>query len=276
MTLNVWTASRSELGVLEGLPYGTPDFSARVVALQLDPHTDQGARRVHLVRGQIDRIVRRLGGDIFQKVAHLGCGPGVVAGCVPMEMQEYMGFDISPAAIRHAREEYSRDRRYRFRMADIRHDLGMDGSCTLVLLPYEVLNQFNEVGVRCVAANICSALSATGVAVVEIRNVELTQQTGHQFSVQMLDRSIFSSLPHYLRVTSGYNETARTYVDEFVVTWAHGSKVFYSIVWLYTLEELGAIFGEVGLEVFAVEYDKPYQTDNSLTAYNPMLFIRRR
>lgn len=161
-------------------------------------------------------------------------------------------------------------------MADIRHDLGIDGSCTLVLLPYEVLNQFNEVGVRCVAANICSALSAKGVAVVEIRNLELTKQAEHQFSVQMLDRSIFSSLPHYLHVTSGYNETARTYVDEFVVTSAHGSKVFYSIVWLYALEELDAIFGEIGLEIFAVEYDKPYQTDNYLTAFNPMLFIRRR
>jgi len=91
------------------IPWHDPAFSARMLAVHLDPETHMASRAPAVISRHVDWLLAQLDHPAQARILDVGCGPGLYCHELARRGHTTVGFDFAPAplnwAIRTAREE---------------------------------------------------------------------------------------------------------------------------------------------------------------------------
>lgn len=198
----------------------------------LYPHRDEDdARRAIAL---IQRIAPWQSGD---RVLDLACGPGRHAAELERLGAHVVGFDLSRAMLRRARE--------RSRAALVRGDMRAlpfrGGSFRLAVNLFTSFGYFLDDGEhRLVVAQVAAALAAGGRFVLDYLNAAQVRRA-------LETESERREPPHDVRITRRIGADGRFVIKEIELRDA--GRTFQERVRLYDPEELAALFVEAGLRV---------------------------
>jgi SAM-dependent methyltransferase len=149
-----------------GLPWGDPDFSARMLREHLDQHHDMASRREATIDGHVEWL--RALAPQGTRVLDLGCGPGLYLERFARVGYNGVGIDVSPASIEYASrraQEHQLDASYA--LSDFRR-LEVDGEFDLILCLFGELSTVPIDDVRDVLDMASTHLNARGRVVIEL------------------------------------------------------------------------------------------------------------
>lgn len=252
---------RKECHELTAVPstalYADATFAVFSIAQQLAAYTDDGSRRLSLRR----REVRLLGDRPDGRVLDLMCGVGAYVAALEAEGRmwiDYLGVDVSPVALRVARQRYG-SWGARFCCQDVTaEDLLMHG-CDTVLLMYEAINNLGREGARTVLCRIGAALEPGGRALLDVQlsNADRAAPTGAAREATVLDPGTAAPVAGAGVVASRtvpVTSTSVEQVTEHHVHWLDRTGCLYHVgyrwwepSWSFLLD----LFGAAGLRVVA-------------------------
>lgn len=269
-----------EVEHLRLLPYETRPFCDRVLAAHLDQTTDQSSRRITSIRRQVKWLHRRLPRPALTRVFHPLCGPGLFAAALrDSGTEDYLGIDISPAAIDYANVVLRLPARFVFREADALDAEAQPppGSFRLALLSYEALNAFPPGRALALLRLARRALDTDGVLAAEVRVAPPHLGTFPPRSAEHRPHgSIFSDQPHLL-LTEWAALGSRTEVmgHRFVVVSEAGSTaVHHSLVWRYSRPRLFELVAAAGFVAPVLARPLALPTDHPDVAADRFLLAR--
>jgi len=149
------------------LPWGDPEFSARMLAEHLDDRHDLASRR----RATIDahaRWLAQVGPAKGRRVLDLGCGPGLYLERFASMGWSCVGVDVAPAAIEYAQNRAAQTGdECEYMLGDFR-DARIEGSFDLVLCLFGELSTVPLDDLQVVLERMGQSLTSEGRAVVEL------------------------------------------------------------------------------------------------------------
>jgi len=236
----------ADLMSLPGLPYTDALFCRRLVELQLDGRSDQGSRRPGF-RAQLMSWFSKF---ILPEdsVIHPMCGPGLILGDLPV-VGRYVGVDINPFAIAHARLTLKPGTHVSFETANaIGCDLG-DNMYSLALLTYESVNAFDTSTLRMLFAAIRRALVPGGRLLLDFRPCAgFLKDPSGQATHTAVTGSLFSQHTHFL--VDEWRYLGRSvFVHRLTllpITLSRPAHVFHTVAWLYSEYELDSLLLSFG------------------------------
>ncbi len=246
----------------------------RIARVQLDPHSDIGARDVAAVTREVDW----LGATGDERIFHPLCGPGTYASVIRRSSgcRWYVGHDINASAVRWGRQR-NPDRDYVFRTARFgvgtrvpRHDLA--------LLSYEAVNVFAPDELPTILAALADGLAPGGRLFIDVRTPD---DPGVPIGVRRSEHvpagtGIFSTAEHDLDYATQLDCDGRLLVQRFRLRFGHRDEEFFSWLWLYEPDELVALGRAAGLWPSATAHLHPrsVQNTNGANGSVQMLFER--
>ncbi len=206
----------------------------------LYPHRDEedARRAVDLIRG----VVRWSAGD---RILDLACGPGRHAAALERLGGRVVGFDLSRAMLRRARE--------RTRVGLVRGDMRAlpfrDGSFALAVNLFTSFGYFlSDDEHRRVVHQVAAALASGGHFVLDYLNAELVRRTV-QLSQEAEGRAGTDDRRTEVRVTRRIGQGGRFVIKEIELR--DEGRRFEERVRLYSPDELAALLMDSGLHVVA-------------------------
>ena len=206
----------------------------------LYPHRDEedARRAVDLIRG----VVRWSAGD---RILDLACGPGRHAAALERLGGRVVGFDLSRAMLRRARE--------RTRVGLVRGDMRAlpfrAGSFALAVNLFTSFGYFlSDDEHRRVVYQVAAALAPGGHFVLDYLNAELVRRTV-QRSADAERRSGAGERRTEVRVTRRIGQGGRFVIKEIELR--DEGRRFEERVRLYSVDELAALLTDSGLRVVA-------------------------
>ena len=232
------------------LDWSRPEYSRRLLREHLDQSHDGASRRLGQVGAHVRRLARLLPPPPA-RILDAGCGPGLYATRLAKLGYEVEGFDVSPAAIRHARSDARRlhvSGRTSFRRQDLA-GLNIGAEFDAALLIYFVLEAFPRAKQPQVLRRIARALLPQGKLVAELR-LRPDQPPGRTTWWDVVDESVLSDRRHLLLGDALYEPRRHTYVLREIAVFDDGRVAAQQTSgWLCPFESIPALFGRAGLRV---------------------------
>ncbi|MBE1582303.1 class I SAM-dependent methyltransferase [Nonomuraea angiospora] len=246
-----------EAAALAPMPYHDPVFSERMLRLHLDTTTDEASRRPELVAAHLDLLAPFLLSSARLEVLHPACGPGLIAEAMVRagwEVKRYVGVDIGPATVRHARDHAPPGFDYRHGDARDLEQLVPERDFGLAMLTYETLNLFAHADLRELLARVGDMLVDGGIFVAECRGPlagTIDQRRVHRYP----KGSLFADGPHVILdewATIGSPPTVVVRRMTVLGSSRERPEVYHSVIWSYSIGELSGMFEEAGFDIVDV------------------------
>ncbi len=238
------------------LDWSRPGFSRRLLHEHLDQSHDGASRRLGLITAHVRRLGRLLQRPPA-RILDAGCGPGLYATRLAQAGYEVTGVDVSPAAIRHARQEAKRmglATRVRFTQSDLRTLNSLEGFDAALLI-YFVLEAFPRLDQPRVLRRVARTLREGGRLIAEMR-LRPDQAPGRTTWWDVVDESVLSGRRHLLLGDGHYDPRRHTYVLRETAVFDDGSVASQQTSgWLCPYESIPALFAQGGFRVERV-YDE--------------------
>ncbi|GGK16335.1 hypothetical protein GCM10010124_06150 [Pilimelia terevasa] len=269
------TCTAAELDALPMLPFGSADFSRRLLRQQLDESTNDSSRRADLVAHQLARVFAEPSVALPRAVHHPMCGPGrYAAALATLGVRRYRGVDAAPAVVHHARRNCRRLAGYDFAVGEATAEgsLPPAGVFDTVLLSYDAANFLPPARRTRFTAALADRLPAGGQIIFDLRLREdgpagfldgrsVTRRAGG---------SLFGERDHLLLQEGVSRDGGAVLGHRFLAVRLqppHRVSVFHSILWVPSLSEFTADLDAVGLTVTWVAQPFAGLSDPDLQAH---------
>gem|GEM_PF-180502 len=215
------------------IPWHEPDFSARMLTEHLNQAHDKASRRRTLVETQSELLMTCVKTHA-SRVLDLGCGPGLYAQAFAKRGHDYVGVDIAPASIEHAR---TLEPRAHFVCADVRdqnawHQLhNMFGSgFDLVLMNYGEFNAFSPQEADALLVNARSSLARGGCIALEVSTLPSIKLTATPTTPQTAELAggLFCANPHILLTQRFWLAQSQVSITQYDVVDKQGRHLKYT------------------------------------------------
>jgi SAM-dependent methyltransferase len=200
------------------IPWNDPEFSERMLREHLSQDHDLASRRVEVVKGHVQWIHDRLLGRRSARILDLGCGPGLYANGLARLGHCCVGIDFSPASIRHAGEQATREQlSCSYLQADMR-EIDFGAAFDLVMFLYGELNVFRPADAATILRKARAALSPGGTLLLEPHRFAAVEGVGTQPpSWHTAEAGLFSDKPHVWLQENTWNQSSHTAVTRWFV-----------------------------------------------------------
>ncbi|WP_159765609.1 class I SAM-dependent methyltransferase [Streptomyces sp. HM190] len=246
------------IAALPPLPYGDPEFSARLLREQTDSTTTDSSRPPAVIEQQLAWLRAKLPGWRAGRVHHPLCGPGAyTAALAGHGLTGYVGVDAGPAVVEHARRRFAGQDHVRFVLGDVRDTAVPAGepACDTLLLTYDAANFFAPRALRELLGSLVRGLRPGGIAVLDLRLAE-DGTPGFDEGRRVHRRrtgSVFRDGPHLL-LSEGFTAADGTLLGHRIVAVDDGPggrppEVFHSVLHVPTAAQLTAVLTAAGLDV---------------------------
>jgi SAM-dependent methyltransferase len=251
-------------------PWDDPRISPRLLAVHLDPTTEQASRPRHQINAHcefLDRLLRHPR-RAPARVCDLTCGPGLYSLSLAERGHDVVGIDYAPAVIEHARKLAPRSpASVSFVQADAREIDFPAARFEAVLCLYAQPNSFTTEALRRVLRRVRNWVTADGLLVLEFASrAELHEDLGRSWELK--ERSFLHDGPHlWLEERRFVRESSRQ-VHQLYVIDPHGRLIAdYGVCMMaYEPPEVEMLLRETGwrLEVlFGDLLGNPYRDSQS-------------
>jgi SAM-dependent methyltransferase len=209
-----------------------------------------------VVEEQLGRLCRLLP-PTPARLVDAACGPGLYALPLARHGYDVTGVDVSPAALRHARQA-SRELPYRsrlhFRRGDLRTLSPPRVPFDAAILIYFVLEAFPRREQPLVLRRIAASLQPGGTAVVEMR-LRPDQYPGRLDWWDVSAQSVLSDRRHLLLGDTTYDRRRNTYVLREIAVFDDGRvAVQQTSAWMCPFDGIPRLFARGGFAVTRI-YD---------------------
>ncbi|MDR3038623.1 MAG: class I SAM-dependent methyltransferase [Candidatus Adiutrix sp.] len=233
----------------EKIPWGDPEFSARMLKHHLAQEHDWASRRIDIIRRQANFLAGRLppGG----RVLDLACGPGFYTHLLAGRGCRCLGVDLSPASIAHARAQAAAEGlAAEYVEADLL-DYQAAGPFDCVLFVFGEFNEFSPDEARLILERAQSALAAGGFLLLETHTFEAVRESGQappSWWSCPEGQGLLSARPHLcLQENSWDPESARATLSYLIIeAETAGVRLFRSAQTGYAEDQLQNLLTEVG------------------------------
>lgn len=243
--------SRPPLGaaVPGKLPWGDPEFSARMLREHLDQAHDRASRRAPTIDAHVEWILGSLLGGRPGRVLDLGCGPGLYAERLAALGCSCLGVDISPAAVAHA-ERIARERHLdcTYVLGDLRTvDLGSGHD--LAMLLFGELNTFARDDAAHLLARVARCLRPGGTLLLEAHAFEAVVAEGTTGATWYTSQhGLFSEHPHLVLSEHAWDDRRAMATTRLVVVDDDGTVVEHTEgLRAYTTDDYLDVLATAGL-----------------------------
>jgi SAM-dependent methyltransferase len=234
----------------EKIPWNDPEFSERMLKYHLTQEHDLASRRFQIIDEQVDWIHDMLEGRT-SKILDLACGPGLYSNRLTKLGHSCRGIDFSPASIKYAREQASKDEvDIEYVLEDIRTaDYGEDND--LVLFIYGEFNVFKPIDIKRLLKNAQDSLKNGGLLIVEPSRYKTVKREGTSppswYSSQ---EGLFSPRPHLCLVENFWDQKKHVTTTRYFIIDAETDDVTLhtSSMIAYTRERLEQIIRDAGFK----------------------------
>ena len=238
-------------------PYDDPSYGEKIVEVQLDTKSDQGAWRPDVIAEQIEWLIGSIGPLKSLRIGDSACGPGTwarqleQAGC-----QAYVGMDVNPMAIQHARRSAPWPEEFKFRRGDVLSDWNpAREDYDVMLFMYEMFNVFSDLEIQGVLARIWQALAPGGILVGDFRTLDgdlSSIRAGCQLE-SFPNGSALATGPHFVFDQFGLCAEPSVFGHRFwIIPLDARPTVVNSFVRLYSEPEIRSLLHESGFRVLSM------------------------
>jgi SAM-dependent methyltransferase len=200
-----WPNAGEPVGAREyQMPWDDPGFSARMLAVHLDPDTHMASRRPETIDRHVSWLANHLAdrGLVGSRVHILdvGCGPGLYQHQLARRGFRTTGFDFAPAPVAHARKEAARQgldcRFFEMDLTRLPEDFaGQVGPVDAITFWFGEFHSFGPELVDGFLPRLAEVLRPGGVFVLEYQPLNIFfQEDSTQWSWQ--EESVFCPRPH--------------------------------------------------------------------------------
>ncbi len=204
-----------------------PHISRQLLAVHLDPTTDQASRRPEIIDASVAWMINEMGLHAGDHVLDLGCGPGLYASRMANLGLSVTGVDFSRGSIDYASiyaVEHGLTVTYR-----CQDYLTLEDDCLYdaILLIFGEYCVFNPEQRRKLLHNIHRALKPGGHFVLDVSTRKHRELNGAKNHWQVSQGGFWRPGPH-LVLTQGFNYPDNDiFCDQYVVIEADGSSTVY-------------------------------------------------
>jgi SAM-dependent methyltransferase len=231
------------------LDWGRPEYARRLLREHLDQSHDGASRRQSVIAGQLRRL-RKLIPPAPARILDAGCGPGLYAVPLARIGHHVTGFDVSAAALRHARGLARATPLLgtaRFVTGDLRDVPLPEAGFDAAFLVYFILEAFSRAEQPKVLARLAASLAPGGTLIVEMR-LHPDQPPGRIDWWDVVPNSLLSDKRHLLLGDAVYDERRHTYVLREVAVFDDGSVAARQTSgWLCPFASIPRLFARAGL-----------------------------
>ncbi len=248
----------------EKIPWHEPNFSRRMLAEHLSQRHDRASRRSEVIDAQVAWIHEQLLDQKPGRVLDLGCGPGLYVHRLTRLGHACMGVDISPASIRHARQEAERSGLdIMFVEDDLRN---LDAKAlqpepfSLVMLLFGEANAFRREDLEDLLRRAHAALAPGGLLLLEPHDFETSRSLGQRPPTWYTEPAgLFSDAPYLcLHEAFWHAEHATTTERWWIVDLATGETTRHAgSMQAYTDDEYRALLARTGFETITLPPHAP-------------------
>ncbi|MDO0925050.1 class I SAM-dependent methyltransferase [Streptomyces sp. TG1A-8] len=246
------------IAALPALPYGDPVFSARLLREQTDTTTTDSSRPPLVIERQLAWLKAALPDWRAGRVHHPLCGPGHYTAALRRHgMTSYVGVDMSPAVVAHARRSFAGQDDVDFLRGDASDTalLPAGRTCDTLLLTYDAANFFPPRARQSLLGPLVRQLRPGGTAVLDLRLAE-DGTAGFDEGRRVHHRprgSVFRDGPHLL-LSEAFAAGGGALLGHRIIAVGDGPdpgppEVFHSVLHVPTAEQLTAQLAAVGLDV---------------------------
>ena len=208
------------------IPWGDAKFSKRMLREHLSQEHNAASRKSEIIDSHVEAIHRRVLNSQPSKILDLGCGPGLYAVRLARLGHCVTGIDISPAALRYARDLATGEKLdCQFIEGDLREaDYGQ--SFDLVMQVFGEMNTFAPRDVARILEKSRAALRKGGRILLEIDLPDFIRSIGEKTgSWKTVESGLFLDRPHVFLTESSWDEAAQAATTRFVTIDAASSEV---------------------------------------------------
>ncbi len=231
-----------------GFPWEDLDFSERMLREHLDQSHGAASRPLEEIDRLIEVMWRWLALRPGARVLDVTCGPGLYAVRLAQRGCSVYGIDISPAAVRYARELAIRQGvadRCRFTQADVRAALAEEAGAgyDAALFLYGQLAAFPRTEAAALLSACAQALRPGGRLLIELLDFDQLDRRSHS-SWWYTDRGgLWGDFPYLHLGERDWDEQQRAAIERyFIINLETGELHTYSLVDQgYTSEEVTAM-----------------------------------
>ena len=233
------------------IPWHEPGFSARMLAEHLTQAHDMASRRLEAIAGQAQWILSLLDAKEPSSLLDLGCGPGLYAPHLVAPGHRYLGIDLGPASIAHAREHFAAPGRAGFRLGDVRSAPLVEPGCgphDLAMMLYGEINVFSPQDCAAILARVLQALKPGGLLLLELQPAESVRALAQVRAWSAAESGLFSDRPHLWLTQGHWFEESRTALQRFHILDPAGGEAreYRSTTRAWDQAEFTAMLGEAG------------------------------
>jgi len=239
----------------DNIPWSEPGFSERMLTEHLSQAHDMASRRFEAIDTHIEWIHQKLLEGRQSKVLDLGCGPGFYTGRLAKLGHECFGIDYSPASIKYATEQASKEKlSCEYLHEDIRKaDFGT--GFDLAMLIFGELNVFRPADAKTILKKANHALVGNGILLLEPHSFGAVKSIGEQPSSWYSAKSgLFSDKHHICLEESFWDSNSSTATKRYFIIDASTSNVtrHATTYQAYTDQQYRSLLRECGFE--AIEF----------------------
>jgi len=239
----------------DNIPWSEPGFSERMLTEHLSQDHDLASRRFETIDAHIEWIHQKLLEDKPSNILDLGCGPGFYTGRLAKLGHECFGIDYSPASIKYASEQASKEQlSCKYLHEDIRKaDFG--NGFNLAMLIFGELNVFRPVDAKAILNMAKEALSEGGILLLEVHSFSAIEKMGKQSRSWYSEKSgLFSDKPHICLDESIWDaESSTTTKRYFIIDASTGDVSRYAVTYqAYTDQQYRGLLKERGFDAIEI------------------------
>jgi len=236
----------------DNIPWSEAGFSERMLGEHLSQGHDLASRRFEVIDRHIEWIHRKLLKGKQSRILDLGCGPGFYTSRLARLGHECVGIDYSPASIKYAEEEASKEGLgCKYLHEDIRKaEFGEEFG--LVIFIYGELNVFRPVDATAILKKANHALGEGGIVLLEPHSFGAVKKIGEQPSSWYSAKSgLFSDTPHICLEEGFWDSESCTATKRwFIIDASTDEAARYAATYqAYTDRQYRSLLKECGFEV---------------------------
>lgn len=235
----------------EPLFWDDPHISNQMLAVHLDPNTDQASRRPEIIDRSVSWLVETLGLQPGDAVLDLGCGPGLYATRFALRGLDVTGVDYSRRSINYAVEKAREDGlaiEYNYQNY---LELAVGRTYRAAFLIYGDFCPLSPEKRARLLENVRSVLEPGGAFVLDVSTRQHRAKYGARNNWYLANGGFWKPGPH-LVLEQGFDYPALgIYLDQYIVIEADGKLSVYRN-WFQDYD-LAAIKAELEAGGFRVE-----------------------